>query len=70
MTEITDTTITQIKSLLESCVEEARRQGWDGERYDYTAQDLQWVTDELGRKPTAAEWAGAGLNAVGSAHVG
>lgn len=62
---------TTIKTLLASCVTDARAQGFDGadDEYSYTAADLDWVTSELGGKPTAAEWAEAGLRSVGSAHV-
>lgn len=50
----------RIKALLADCVAEALEQGWDGDvAYEYTAEDLEWVTDQLGRKPTLAEWRAA-----------
>lgn len=65
------TRVATIESLLESCVADAVAQGYAGEaaEYSYTAQDLDWVVSELGRKPTAAEWADAGLASVGGRHV-
>lgn len=62
----------RIRSLLEECVQEARDQGFEGsaDEYDYTAADLEWVTDQLGYKPTRRDWEGAGLEYIGSAHIG
>ncbi|MBA3762231.1 MAG: hypothetical protein H0X04_02660 [Chthoniobacterales bacterium] len=60
----------KIAAELSFCVASAREQGWtdqDGE-YEYTAVDLEYVTDKLGRKPTRQEWADAGLRYVGGAH--
>lgn len=58
-----------IKELLWDCEHDARKQGFDGEVYNPTAQDLRWVCEQLGRKPTAQEWSAAGLAWVGSEHT-
>ncbi len=62
------TTIETIRGLLSECEAAWRAQGATGE-VRYTAADLDHVCQTLGRKPTAAEWADAGLASVGSKHV-
>lgn len=61
----------RIRSMLKSCIDDARKQGWIGDDSDYehTEEDLEWVTTELKRRPTREEWAAAGLSHVGDAHV-
>ena len=44
---------------------EASRSDWEP-----TALDPEYVTDELGYKPTEEQWADAGLKWVGGSHVG
>lgn len=71
----TATDTDRIRRLLAGCVAEARKAAgsrvdeidWDD--YEYTAADLEYVTDTLGRKPAREEWAEAGCRGVGSAHV-
>ena len=63
----------EIRTLLEECVAEANEQAAaehqvDFADYDFTGADLEYVTDELGRKPTREEWDKAGLEWVGGAH--
>lgn len=55
---------------LAACIATAREQGWVGEDgdYEHTAEDLEYVTEVLGRKPTREEWRAAGLHWVGSYH--
>lgn len=66
------TLVTTIKSLLTECRAQAREMGWTGEdaTYNYTAADLDYVTDRIGCNPTAEQWRDAGLQWVGSTHVG
>jgi hypothetical protein len=49
-----------IREYLAECVAAARRQGWDGDTYEYTAEDCDYVTGRLetrlGRRPTMTEW--------------
>jgi len=61
----------ELRSLLENCVDEARKMGWEGDFDDYTftQADLDWVTDQLGYKPTKEEWEAVGLRHVGGSHV-
>ena len=67
----TQTAADAIRTILAANVQVARAQGWQGEddEYEQTAQDLEYVVRELGRKPTAEEWSDAGLSNVGGAHV-
>lgn len=60
-----------LSDLLTACRADARDQGWDGNdaEYEYTAEDLRWVTDQWGRLPTREEWRAAGLEWVGEVHV-
>jgi len=62
--------IDQIEEKLEECYRTAYEAGFDGkfDEYDFTEADLSWITDELGYKPTKAEWEKAGLSWVGGAH--
>ena len=65
--------IQQIRDLLEECVAEANSVYAEEhqitfEEKNWTPADLEYVTDELGYKPTRAEWRSAGLNWVGDAH--
>ncbi len=59
-----------VKNSLRACLESARAQGWDGVDgdYEYTREDLDSVVEDLGRRPTSAEWAEAGIDA-GSEHT-
>lgn len=57
-----------LSSLIAHCEEEWRKQGAEGD-IDLTADDCDWITDTLGRKPSREEWADAGLPHVGSRHV-
>jgi len=61
----------ELRALLEKCVDEAREMGWKGDFDDYTftQADLDWVTDQLGYKPTEDEWKASGLRHVGGSHV-
>lgn len=56
-------------SLIASCETEARANGFTGEGWEPTDADLDWVTDQLGRKPSREEWADAGYPHVGGRHV-
>ena len=60
-----------LSSLLASCITEARAQGYTGPdaAYTFTAEDLRWVVEQFGRKPTREEWADVGLAHVGDAHI-
>lgn len=58
-----------LSSLIASCESEARANGFSGEGWEPTAADLDWVTDQLGRKPSREEWSEAGYPAVGGRHV-
>lgn len=58
-----------IRELLSECEAEARRQGDFEGGWELTRHDMEWITDQLGRKPTRDEWAAAGLRWVGDAHV-
>ena len=61
----------RIRELLARCVDGARSAGWDGDGdYEYTQEDLDWVTCTLGYKPTAQMWSDAGLPYVGGRHCG
>lgn len=60
----------KIRALLADYEAEARNQGLDPDTvWEPTKFDLEWVCDQLGRKPSREEWAGAGLPHVGSARV-
>ena len=63
--------VDEIEAKLEECYRTAYEAGFDGkfDEYEFTAPDLHWVTEELGYKPTEAEWKEAGLGWVGGAHV-
>lgn len=69
-----DTIIEKLKALCNSCIDDAREQGYEGigDAYTYTAADMEYITDHIiaehDRKPTAKEWEAAGLSYVGSAH--
>ncbi len=65
-------TTNTLSTLLASCISDARANGFDGAdaEYEYTVADLEYVTDQLGRKPSREEWVAAGLRYVGSVHVG
>lgn len=60
----------EIQEALDACLDAARRQGYNGLDHEWepTAEDLEWVCDHIGRKPTREEWADAGWPAVGGAH--
>ena len=58
-----------LASLVERCETAARHEGWTGDAYEPTAVDLEWVCEQIGRKPTLAEWEDAGLPHVGNAHI-
>lgn len=63
-----ETTMTTLKALIEDCIAEARRQGWDGEgQYELTGPDCDWIISHLGRNPTREEWAAAGYRRNGDA---
>ncbi len=66
------TPLDTLRASLALCRSLAREQGWEGAdaEYQYTAEDLHFVTDEIGRKPTREEWAEAGIRWVGEDHVG
>ena len=57
-----------LREAIDDCVAEARRQGWDGDGlYEMTPLDCQWVVAQLGRYPSAAEWADEGYAWAGGA---
>ena len=64
----TNSTSKQIETLAAECVKMAREQGYDGDAYDLTESDCDWIVEQLGRKPTREEWASAGYGWVGNAH--
>ena len=47
---------------------QSRSAGGSGD-FVYLEADLEWVCEELGRKPTQQEWTDAGMAHVGLAHV-
>lgn len=57
-----------LAKLIASCETEARAAGFRGDGWEPTAADLEWVTDQLGRKPSREEWAAAGYPHVGGRH--
>lgn len=59
----------KIKSPLAKCEAAARAEGYDGEDFEPTAPDMEWVCERLGYKPTAEEWQAAGLSWVGGDHT-
>lgn len=59
----------EMLELLSDCEGAARMQGWAGDGYEHTAEDLEWVIEILGRKPTRDEWVDGGLPNVGTEHV-
>ena len=65
--------IRKIRKLLQECVDEqnavaAEEHQVTFKEKNFTGADLEYVTDELGSKPTRAEWRRAGLSWVGDAH--
>lgn len=60
-----------IRELLNECVEEARTQGFEGgfQDYEFTEDELEYVIDKLGYKPSEEEWKAAGIEEVDGAHV-
>ena len=64
--------ISIIKREAERCESEARKQGWDGDDYELTAEDCDFIAeavkDEIDRMPTKAEWSAAGFGWVGNRH--
>lgn len=62
--------IQDLSNLLYECRAFSRENGWDGEDRDYiyTAEDLDYVTDQLSDygmpKPTEADWYEAGIHGV------
>lgn len=58
-----------IRCLLADCEQVARSNGWKTRDYYGFDADLEYVVSSLGRKPTRAEWAEAGLHYVGSNFV-
>lgn len=63
------TTAEKIRHLAADCAREARLQGFDGDRYELTAADCDWITEQIGRKPSRSEWREAGFPNIGSRHV-
>lgn len=63
--------VAYIRELLSECVEEARTQGFHGgfDDYEFTDDELEYVIDKLGYKPTEDEWMAAGIDEVDGAHV-
>lgn len=66
----TPSSVERLRELLDQCVDEARANGWNGEgEYDVTLADALWITKQLRRKPTRAEWREAGMSYVGNLHA-
>lgn len=65
MTAITHT----IRRLADENFAAAVRQGYEGEQYEQTAADCEYIIDEIvrafGRKPTREEWTDAGFAGIG-----
>lgn len=61
---MTDTMTDIITHEMEHCERLARREGWDGDDFEPTYEDLDCASDRIqarvGRYPTSAEWADAG----------
>ena len=66
--------IAAVTAEIESCRDEAVRQGYTGapSEYELTEDDcvsvVKATTERFGRAPTKAEWGEAGLSYVGGAH--
>lgn len=61
--------VNRAKGLLAECEADVRRNGFEGDDFSPTKQDLAYVTETLGTKLTAAEWRACGLAWVGSEHA-
>jgi len=58
----------ELDELLAECRSEAERQGAPRSGWEPTAEDLEWICAELGRKPSREEWTDAGWPLVASCH--
>lgn len=71
MMERTNRSVAYIRELLNNCVEEAQTQGFEGgfQDYEFTEDELEYVIDKLGYKPSEDEWKAAGIDEVDEVHV-